>query len=225
MIRKKNFAIIGLNNFGQSIIETLIIKKQYITVFDINQTKVNNIIASYDQINGVVLDTTVKVNLIEQGLEQYDTIIITISSNIEANILTIIGLLDIGITNIISKVKDIRHARILKALGINDIIQPDIMAGSITANKAIFNIKTEMQTVDENYASLIIKVTNPNIEGQTLSELCFIDNKDYNIVYIKRNGNIILPKDIKIIELNDELLFITKINIINDLTNKLQKNN
>ncbi|WP_425378355.1 potassium channel family protein [Spiroplasma endosymbiont of Polydrusus pterygomalis] len=223
MVRRKSFAIIGLNNFGRSIVETLIPRKQHIMVFDIDQAKVNNMIASYDQIDGVALDSTVKTNLIEQGLDQYDTVIITMASNIETSVLTIVGLQDLGITNIIAKSKDIRHTRILKALGINNIVQPDTMAGSITATKAMFDIDIEMQTVDENYASLIIQVTDPSIEGQTLSELRFINNKDYNIVYVKRKGRVILPGDVETIKLDDELLFIAKINAINDLTIKLQK--
>ncbi|WP_374697074.1 potassium channel family protein [Spiroplasma endosymbiont of Polydrusus formosus] len=223
MARRKSFAIIGLNNFGRSIVETLIARKQHIMVFDIDQTKVNNMIASYDQVDGVSLDSTVKTNLIEQGLDQYDTVIITMASNIETSVLTIVGLQDIGITNIIAKSKDIRHTRILKALGIKNIVQPDTMAGSITATKAMFDIDVEMQTVDENYASLIIQVTDSSIEGQTLSELRFINNKDYNIVYVKRKGRVILPGDVETIKLDDELLFIAKINAINDLTIKLQK--
>ncbi|KAF0851985.1 MAG: TrkA family potassium uptake protein [Spiroplasma poulsonii] len=223
MARRKSFAIIGLNNFGRSIIETLIVRKQHIMVFDVDQAKVNNMIASYDQIDGVALDSTVKANLIEQGLDQYDTIIVTMASNIEASVLTIIGLQDIGITNIIAKSKDIRHTRILKALGITNIVQPDTMAGSITATKAMFDIEIEIQTVDENYASLTIQVTDPSIEGQSLSDLRFINNKDYNIVYVKRKGRVILPGDVDSIKLDDELLFIAKISAINDLTIKLQK--
>ncbi|AGM25457.1 potassium channel family protein [Spiroplasma chrysopicola] len=222
MARKKSFAIIGINNFGQAIVDTLIQKKQHIMVFDIDQAKINNMVASYEQVDGVALDTTIKANLIEQGMEQYDTVIVTMATNIEASILTIISLQDIGVVNIIAKAKDSRHTRILKALGITNIVQPDVMAGHMTASKALFDVDIEIQTVDENYASVSIIVTEPSIEGQSLLDLRLINNKDYNIVHVKRKGRIILPADVDTLKLGDELLVISKINAINDLVIKLQ---
>ncbi|AKM53487.1 potassium channel family protein [Spiroplasma mirum] len=222
MARKKSFAIIGLSNFGKAVIDTLVAKKQHVMVFDADQAKVNNMIASYEQIDGVALDSTIKANLIEQGLDQYDNVIVTMATNIEASVLTIISLQDIGVNNIIAKSKDSRHARILKALGITNIVQPDLIAGNIIAAKAMFDVAIEMQIVDENYASVVIKVTEPSINGSSLLDLRLINNKDYNIVHIKRKGKVILPGDIDSLKLGDELLFIAKINAINDLTTKLQ---
>ncbi|WP_381414930.1 NAD-binding protein [Spiroplasma endosymbiont of Anurida maritima] len=221
MPRKKTFAVIGIGNFGTAVIKTLISKKQDVYVYDKDKTTLTNTIDTFENLEGAAIDTTFKNNLIEHGFKEFDTVIVTMSSNIEAGILTIIGLQDIGVKNIIAKGKDDRHVKILNAIGITNIVQPDAFSGKMTATKAMYGLEADIQSMDDKYASIIIKVSEPSINGKNLTDIGLINNKMYNIIKVTRKGKTILPADLDKLEFDDEVLFISQIDQITKLINLL----
>lgn len=220
MPRKKSFAVIGLGKFGKSVIETLLQRKQNIYVFDNNEQRIQNLINVHNEVEGLIIDSTQKATLQEKGFDKFDSVIVAIG-NMESSILTAINLIDLNVQNIFCKAADNRHMRILKAIGVKNIIQPDAISGRIAAFRSFYNIDFDIQPVDEEYVSTIIKVNEQAVDNKTIQELKMSNNKDYNIVYIKRKGKTILPEATTEIKLNDEIMFIAKNNIINEWFNRL----
>jgi len=61
MAKKKTFAIIGASNFSHSVVETLVNKRQQVTVFDSDEDRLALFLSNFDSIvDGIILDSTNK---------------------------------------------------------------------------------------------------------------------------------------------------------------------
>ncbi len=224
MARKKSFAIMGANYFGLSVAQTLEEKKQHIKIFDLNVEKLNLYMSEFDSIEAVVLDTTNKAALEKNGISQFDGVIVCFGTNMEASILTVLNLIDLGVENIIVKARDKHHKRILLALGLDEdkVIIPDVITGKMVATKSLFDIESEVQSTDGEYVFTSIKVAEKNVINKTIGDAGLSSNKDFNIVQIKRNGKIVIPDEYTTLKEDDVLVVFAKNHMINDLVLKIR---
>lgn len=227
MARKKSFAVLGLNNIGFYIAKLLSQKNQSVTVFDINEEKINNIIGQIEVAEGIIADTTNKQILEKNGISQFDGVIVAFQSAIETSIVTTLNLIDLDIESMIIIAGDEKHKRILKALGIpeKDIVTPSLITGELVATKSIFDIEAEVQSTDGEFISTKIVVLEPSAFEKSISELNLNPNKDFNIVQIKRNGKTIMPEPTVTLKEKDVLTVFAKSSLINDLIFKISGKN
>ncbi|AXK50805.1 potassium channel family protein [Spiroplasma alleghenense] len=224
MARKKSFAVIGANNFGIAVAKTLEDKKQSVVVFDFDEHRLNSHLAAMPGVVGIVLDATNKTSMEKAGIKQFDGIIVAFGSNMEVSIITVLNLLDLGIENIMAKAKDLRHKRILLALGLdeNQVIIPDIISGKMVATRSMFDIDIDVQSVDDDFISTTMIVSDPGVIDKSIQESRLTANKEWNIIQIKRNGKVILPDEKTILKKDDQIVLFAKITAINDLILKIQ---
>ncbi|AUM62369.1 potassium channel family protein [Spiroplasma monobiae] len=224
MARKKSFAIFGANYFGLSVAQTLDEKKQLIKIFDYDEEKLNLHINQFESVEGVVLDATNKNALEKNGINQYDGVIVCFGGNMESSVLTVLNLLDLGVENIIVKARDERHKRILLALGLDEdkVIIPDVITGKMVATKSLFDIESEVQSIDNEYVFTSIIVNEEEVIDKSIFDAGLTSNKDFNIIQIKRNGKTILPDEYTVLKEGDILGVYAKNNIVNDLVLKIR---
>ncbi|WP_342275495.1 TrkA family potassium uptake protein [Spiroplasma endosymbiont of Cantharis lateralis] len=224
MARKKSFAIFGANYFGLSVAQTLDERKQLIKIFDYDEERLNLYINQFESVEGVVLDATNKNALEKNGISQYDGVIVCFGGNMESSILTVLNLIDLGVENIIVKARDERHKRILLALGLEEdkVIIPDVITGKMVATKSLFDIESEVQSIDNEYVFTSITVYEEEIIDKSIFDAGLVSNKDFNIIQIKRNGKTILPDEYTILKEGDILGVYAKNNVVNDLVLKIR---
>ncbi|ATZ17771.1 potassium channel family protein [Mesoplasma melaleucae] len=227
MAKKKSIAIIGVSNFSLSVIKTLVDKKQQVTVFDYDEDKLNLQLSEFEYgVDVVVLDSTNKMALAKNGINAYDVVIVGVGTNIEAGLMTVLNLTDLECENIIVRARDEKHKRILTALGLseNQIILPDGLAGNIVAARSMFNIDlhVDVQSIDEDFVSTTLNVTNHNIFNKTILAAGLSTTKDFNIIQIRRKGKVLLPDDYTELKENDDVVVFAKTTIINELAEKIQ---
>ncbi|WP_084323926.1 potassium channel family protein [Mesoplasma photuris] len=229
MAKKKSFAIIGASNFSLSVLATLVEKRQTITMFDIDQDKLDLYLSEFDSVDAIVLDSTNKIALQKNGINSFDGVIVGIASNIEASLMTVLNLTDLGCENIIVKAKDRKHKRILQALGLseNQIIIPDSIAGKIVGTRSVFDIDLDIdvQSIDDDFISTTLTIKSEEIIGRTLQEAGLSTSKDFNIIQIRRKGKTLLPDDYTVLKADDEIVVFAKTTIINNLADKVQTEN
>ncbi len=218
----KNIAIIGLGRLGSSILNELLGQKvKNIFVVDNNEVVLRNCISNFNgSVTGVSFDSMQKVFLEENGIAEMDVVIIAIS-DIQASIITSINLLDLGVKKIIVKATNDNHSRILKSLGIKEIIQADRIAAENIAKKAALSVNAVFQIIDDTYVSTKIKITNPDIDGESINSLKMNNTTSYSVVYVIRNKQTIVANNSTEIKLNDELIIIVKQNSINNIVSIL----
>ncbi|PTD31626.1 potassium channel family protein [Mycoplasma leachii] len=226
MAKKQNFAIIGVSNFTLSVIETLVQKRQSVTVFDIDERRLNLYLSEFDTVEGIVIDTTNKVALAKKGIQSYDWVIVGIENELESSLVTVLNLLDLKCTNITVKAKDDNYRRVLLALGLteNQIIVPNKIAGEITATRVIFNIDfdIEVHSIDDDFISSTLEVKNSDLFNKNIQQVGLSANKDFNIIQIRRKGKILLPDDYTELKEGDHIVVFARTTIINSLAEKIQ---
>jgi frataxin-like iron-binding protein CyaY len=118
MARRKSFAVIGVNNIGIYTTKSLLEKNQSVTLYDNDSEKLNKIID--DELNGaegVIIDSTNKQALENNGLTQFDGVIVCFENSLETSVVTTLNLIELEIENIIVIAKNERHKKILLAIG------------------------------------------------------------------------------------------------------------
>ena len=187
---KKSFAVIGLGQFGRSIVEELVDNGRDVICIDSNKEAVK-------RISGIVstcfiADSTDEIALKELGIKDVDAAIVAFGSNKEASVLTTVVLREIGVKQIIVRVDDDYYAPIIKKLGATEIISPQKAAGVALANR-LGNIDyRDYYKLDEKF-SIISILINPSFVPQTLLELNPRVKFGVNIVLVTRNGRSFVP--------------------------------
>lgn len=164
----KEFAVVGLGNFGYNIAKKLSEKGNRVLAIDIDSIKVNEI---KDFVNDAVIGDAKNKTFLQEFIdEKIDGVIISIGSNIIDSIIAVHHLKALKIKNIIVKAQNDVHAELLKVIGVTEIISPEKDIAEWVAHKL-----TDPNLID--YIPLtsefsIVEVACPdNFSGKTLKEL------------------------------------------------------
>ncbi len=120
---KKHYAVIGLGRFGFSVAKTLAKYDAEVIAIDSEEERVKK--AADFVTYAVQLDAIDEKALRSVGVQNVDTAIVSIGENIEASILVVMLLKELGIRNIIAKAVTTLHGKVLQNLGVNRIIFPE----------------------------------------------------------------------------------------------------
>lgn len=130
-MKSRNFAIIGLGTFGGSVAKELTRMGDTVLGIDTNEKLVMSMNDALE--NTVQADATDPKALAECGVESYDAVVISIGENIEASILSAMNALELGCKNIWVKAQNETQAKILTAIGIQNIVLPEQSFGNYIA--------------------------------------------------------------------------------------------
>jgi len=150
-----------------------------------------------------------------------DVIIIAIS-DLQSSIIISLNLLDLHAKKIIVKAVNKNHKRILKSIGIKEIIQTELLAANLIKKFIKNETNLIFQIIDKDFISFKIKIENINLDSKTLQDLNFYNSLNCNVSYIKRNKNIIACNKDSEVKLNDELYFIAKTDMLKSIINIIQ---
>lgn len=241
---KRDICVIGMGRFGYSIVEQLIELKKSVLAIDIDEVK---LVRPSRITNTAVVDGADLEGLKALGLDKFNTIIVAASENIEI----VAALIELGVKHIIAKAKSASHERVLKQIGVDVIVKPEVEAGVRTAliatNSNFIKYSELLQEVGDGYAIGSTIVNDIHWIGKPLSELK-INKLGVSMVSIKRNSKVEIPTGqtklrggdlVTLIgkvpnltktfaELNDEgntkMLKLSKIELANLEANKTRKN-
>lgn len=117
------FAVIGLGSFGATVALELTQLKHDVIGIDTEKKFVENI--SDEISHAVIADATDEHVLEELNIKNCDAVVVAIGDNIEASILCVLHLKNLGVEKILAKAKSKSHHMILSHLGISKIIHPE----------------------------------------------------------------------------------------------------
>jgi trk system potassium uptake protein TrkA len=180
---KKQFAVIGLGRFGFSVAKTLSELDSEVIAIDKEEEKVKAVadFVTY----AVQLDAMDEKSLRSVGVQNVDTAIVSIGENIEASILVVMLLKEIGIINIIAKAVTQLHGKVLENLGVYRIIYPERDMAIRLAHSLIRPRVLEQLELSKEYS--IVELPTPNnFIGKSLSETQLRSKYGVNLIAIKR---------------------------------------
>lgn len=153
-----SFAVIGLGKFGFHVAKGLAQQGISVIAVDQNEEQVREI-NEYVQ-DAVALDSTDIRALREAGIANVDTAIVSIGENIEASILTVMALKELGVETVVAKAITMVHGQILSKLGAAKVIYPEMESAKKLVKKMVQNMLYE--TIDLSVSMKIAKLKVPS---------------------------------------------------------------
>lgn len=214
------FAVIGLGSFGATVATELAALKHDVIGIDLVKKNVENI--SEKLTHAVIADATDESVLKELNVQSSDAVVVAIGENIEASILCVLHLKNMGVENIWVKAKTNAHHMILSHFKIKKIIHPEEDMGVRVAQALNYPwVSRYMSLGDDHY---IVKVVIPlHLRGVNLLGLINKAN-DITIVLLKRQQQVVCNIDSELtLELNDILVLEGPLQELKKLSNRFLK--
>ena len=185
------FAVIGLGSFGATVALELTRLRHDVIGIDINKRNVENI---SDQItHAVIADATDEHVLDELNIQNCDAVVVAIGEDIEASILCVLNLKNLGVEKILVKAKTKAHHTILSHLHVSKIIHPEEDMGVRVAQALNYPMVSRyMDLGDEHYIVKVPvqdKLKNVNLSGILQQE------PHIKLLLLKRNQQVIYETD------------------------------
>lgn len=203
---KKTFGVIGLGRFGFYVAKTLAELGAEVIAIDSSEDRVREIADFVTQT--YILDAMDEKALKESGINNADIVIVSIGQNVEANLIVIMILMEMGVKNIIAKAVTPLHGKLLEKIGVSRIVYPERdMAIRVAHSLLIKNVMEEIPLTDK-YG--IFEVKAPNIFAEkALKDLHLRKKFNLNVLAIRRGGELIVnPKSDDMIKQDDILLLL-----------------
>ncbi|HYO84905.1 MAG TPA: TrkA family potassium uptake protein [Dermatophilaceae bacterium] len=131
----KSVLIIGLGRFGSAVATTLMQMGKEVLAVDENADLVQR--WSSELTHVVQADTTDEEALRQLGAAGYDRAVVAIGNDIEASVLTVLALVEAGVTEIWAKAITAKHAKILTSIGAHHVVLPEATMGQRMAHMLV----------------------------------------------------------------------------------------
>ena len=187
---KKSFAVIGLGQFGISIVEELVGNGADVIAIDSDEEAVKKVSGILPTV--AVANSTDDEALKDLGIKDVDAAIVAYGSHIEASILTTVILKELGVKTIIVRVDDAYYMPIMKKLGATEVIMPQKAAGVALANRLGNEDFKDFYKLDDKYSVVSIVINNAYVPTQ-LKDLSSKDKYGVSVVLVMRNGRSFVP--------------------------------
>jgi trk system potassium uptake protein TrkA len=187
--KDKEFAIIGLGNFGCSLARRLEALGHPVLGIDIDPRLVKEV--ADDITDAIVLDATDEDALKQVDITAFQTVVIAIAGNFEANALITSTLKKLGIPHVISESNTFRHREILLRIGADRVILPEEAIGYQLADELSIPGMLERLHLTQDYSLIEIKPPK-GLVGKSL-DAC--EPYEVIVVLILRGDEMILNPD------------------------------
>ncbi|MCY1141895.1 TrkA family potassium uptake protein [Actinoplanes sp. Pm04-4] len=182
--RDENVAVIGLGRFGGQVADSLLQLGHEVLGIDENEHLVQQ---WSDKLTHVVqADGSDEEALLQVGIKEFARAVVGIGSDIEASVLTVLTLSELGVRDIWAKAVSAKHGRILRSVGAHHVIYPEATMGERVAH-LIASRMLDFIEFDDGFA--IAKTRAPrHAAGRTLAELALRTKHGVTVVGIKTYG-------------------------------------
>ncbi len=150
------FAVIGLGSFGATVATQLMSLNHDVIGIDANKKYVENIA---DHItHAVIADATDEHVLDELNINRCEAVVVAIGEDIEASILCVLHLKNLGINKIWVKAKSKAHHMILTHLGVSKIIHPEEDMGVRIAQSLSYPMVSRYMALEDEHFIVRIEI-------------------------------------------------------------------
>jgi len=204
---KKQFGVIGLGRFGTAVAKNLE-KLGYPVLAIDTDPKLVDAVKEYVSFADIV-DATNPDALAAAGIKNCETVIIAVG-DIESSILISLILEEFGINNIIAKATSDVHERVLRKIGVKEVVFPEADMGIRVVNRLTSANILDYISISPDVDLLEYKASK-KLLNKSLKDLALRNRFGINIIAIKRDDNVIVsPSADELILEGDELFFIGK---------------
>lgn len=198
------FAVIGLGSFGATVALELTQLKHDVIGIDTIKRNVENLA---DRItHAVIADATDEHVLEELNIQNCDAVVVAIGEDIEASILCVLNLKNLGVEKILVKAKTKAHHTILSHLNVSKIIHPEEDMGVRVAQALNYPMVSRYMALDDDHYIVKVpvneKLNNVNLSGILKQE------PNIKLLLLKREQQIFYNTDPNFTLKTDDVLIL-----------------
>ncbi|MBZ2175451.1 TrkA family potassium uptake protein [Schnuerera sp. xch1] len=214
----KQFAVIGCGRFGSSIAKTLYSLGHDVLAVDLDMEVIEDIANSVT--HAVQADVTDDDALKALGLDNFDVVIVSIASNLEASIMSTLIAKESGAKKIVAKAQNELHGKLLSKIGADKVVFPERDIGIRVAHNILSSNILDYIELSQEYSIIEISAIK-EWEGKTLKQLSLPKKYGINVIAIKQGEDInILPNADDIINKGNIFIVIGNNESLRKLENK-----
>ncbi len=206
----KRFAVIGLGKFGFHVAKALFEEGHEVLAIDKNAEYVQAIDPFCSE--AIVMDASDKEKLKSLGLEEMDSVIVSIGSDVSISVLITLYLNELGVKRVLAKAVNHDHGKVLKRVGATEIIFPEkAMAVKLAQSLSRPNILDFFPLADDYQ---LLQISPPSaFVGKSLKELNLRALYNINVLAIKEiipDNTVLVPSADFVIKDSDVLVVLGK---------------
>ena len=204
----KQILVIGAGRFGSSVAKTIYGLGHDVMVVDNDEALVQQI--SSEVTNAVKADAASEVCLKALDIKGFDAVVLAIGFDVQASIMAAILLIELGAKHIIAKAQTELHGKVLKKIGVNQVVFPERDTGQKLAHSLIAPTVIDLIELSDDYS--VVEVMAPKeMVGKSLMELNIRARFGISIIALRRNNGSktnISPVADDIIEIEDIIVAV-----------------
>jgi trk system potassium uptake protein TrkA len=204
--QSNEFIVVGLGRFGTSLAMTLNAYDHEVLAIDSDLKRVQQL--SHLLPHVIQLDVTDIEALHEVGADSFDTGVVCIGSNLEANLLATVNLRKLGVRRVISKVRTTTQQDILLKVGADEVVLPEHEAGVRLGRKLAAVDFVDFMDLSHDTGVVEI-IAPPKFIGASLRDTQIGKQYGLTVVAIRRNEEVIIsPRAEEMIQERDILVVL-----------------
>lgn len=179
---ENDVVVIGLGRFGTAVAQSLVHLNHDVLAIDNDGELVQSMASRLTHV--VEADSTNTETLRRLGVPDHGRAVVGIGTDIEASVLTVLALSELGVPDIWAKAVNPRHGRILERTGAHHVIYPEATMGERVAH-LVTGKMIDFIEFDDGFA--IVKTRAPReAVGKTLEESACRSKHGVTVVGVKR---------------------------------------
>ncbi len=209
----KQFIIIGIGKFGESIATNLYKMGHDVLAVDIDEERVQHIANKVT--HAVQADATEEGTLEALGVKHFDGAVVTIGESVQASILITLLCKELGIRHVLAKAQNELHAKVLYKIGADRVVFPERDMGLRVAHSLVSTSFLDYIELTPDYSIVELKAAK-DWQGKSLKDLNVRAEYGINIMAIKQDDKVVVsPAADDVIQREDVLVVIGKARDIN----------
>ena len=189
---EKQYAVLGLGSFGESVALTLENMGCDVLVMDDSYEKIQDI---SDKVSYAMKADVADPDALQAlGGKNLDGVVVAVSENLEAGIMATMLCKEMGIPLVVAKAKNKLQGAILKRVGADRNVYPEIEMGSRVAKSLVSREFMDWIELSNDYSMVEIAVPDKWV-GRTLVDINVRERLGINVVGIIINGKIDVTLD------------------------------
>jgi trk system potassium uptake protein TrkA len=181
---KGNFAVMGLGIFGSKLAVELSNSGHYVVAVDIDPAAIAEI---KDKVStAIIADVSNADTVKELDVSKFTTIVLSMSSHFENQIIALTLLKQEGAVNVIAKAKSPLQKRILLRLGASEVVLPDFDVAERYAKRLSMSNITDM--LDFKGGTIADVAVPEEMNGNSIRELDLRNRFNVTVLLISKQG-------------------------------------
>ena len=184
---EKQYAVLGLGSFGESVALTLENMGCDVLVMDESYEKIQDI---SDKVSYAMKADVADPDALQAlGGKNLDGVVVAVSENLEAGIMATMLCKEMGIPLVVAKAKNKLQGAILQRVGADRIVYPEIEMGSRVAKNLVAKEFSDWIELSDDYSMVEAVVPEP-WRGKCLADLKVRERFGINVVGIIINKQV-----------------------------------